>query len=222
MARVIGHRLMEVPAARKHNNWDSTDTRNGFEFLADALCSPVSYNHWESLMNTLWNSILWGQFDAAIGALRNAIISHPDEHWDDRSRQPEFWYMAYHALFWLDLYLSESPDGFAPPEPFTLGELDPEGVLPESVLSKETLLGYLEHCRAKCRRTIAEMTEEKAARRFLFGNVNLPIGELHLYNMRHVQHHAAQLNMLLRQRYDIGSRWVFTSAEPMGEIANEE
>lgn len=33
-------------------------------------------------------------------------------------------------------------------------------------------------------------------------------GELLLYNMRHVQHHAAQLNMLLRQATDSAPRWV--------------
>jgi uncharacterized damage-inducible protein DinB len=34
-------------------------------------------------------------------------------------------------------------------------------------------------------------------------------GELLLYNMRHVQHHAAQLNMLLRRRTNSAPpRWV--------------
>jgi uncharacterized damage-inducible protein DinB len=33
-------------------------------------------------------------------------------------------------------------------------------------------------------------------------------GELLLYNMRHVQHHAAQLNMLLRQTTNSAPRWV--------------
>jgi len=33
-------------------------------------------------------------------------------------------------------------------------------------------------------------------------------GELLLYNMRHVQHHAAQLNMLLRQKTDSAPKWV--------------
>ena len=33
-------------------------------------------------------------------------------------------------------------------------------------------------------------------------------GELLLYNMRHVQHHAAQLNMLLRQKTDSAPDWV--------------
>jgi hypothetical protein len=36
--------------------------------------------------------------------------------------------------------------------------------------------------------------------------------ELHLYNLRHVQHHAAQLNLLLRQTIGSAPRWVFKAA----------
>jgi hypothetical protein len=32
--------------------------------------------------------------------------------------------------------------------------------------------------------------------------------ELFLYNLRHLQHHTAQLNLLLRQRTDSAPRWV--------------
>ena len=66
--------------------------------------------------------IVWRQFGAAIEMLGNAIRACPDEIWSDRSRRPEFWYVAFHTLFFLDLYLSDSVDGFAPPAPFTLDE----------------------------------------------------------------------------------------------------
>jgi len=46
------------------------------------------------------------------------------------TRQPEVWYLAFHTLFWLDLYLSGPAEGFAPPAPFTRVELDPAGILP--------------------------------------------------------------------------------------------
>ena len=53
-----------------------------------------------------WKRDVWRQFGAAIDMLDNAITACPDAVWDDRSRQPEFWYLAYHTLFFLDLYLS--------------------------------------------------------------------------------------------------------------------
>jgi hypothetical protein len=68
-------------------------------------------------MDATWPSSVWRQFGAAIDMLDNAIRACPDELWGDRSQQPEYWYTAYHALFWLDLYLTGSVEGFAPPRP---------------------------------------------------------------------------------------------------------
>lgn len=81
-------------------------------------------------MDTTWKTALWQQFGAAIDTLGNAIEACPDEVWGDRSRQPEYWYTVYHTLFNLDYYLSDSYEGFAPPAPFGLEEMDPAGVLP--------------------------------------------------------------------------------------------
>lgn len=81
--------------------------------------------------------------------------------WSDCSDQalpPEsaaFWYLTYHTLFWLDLNLSGSLEGFAPPGPFTLDELDPAGVLPERPYTKDELHAYLRYARRTCQTTIA-------------------------------------------------------------------
>jgi hypothetical protein len=40
------------------------------------------------------------------------------------------------------------------------------------------------------------------------GRGELPFGELLLYTMRHVQEHAAQLNMFLGQRTGSAAGWV--------------
>jgi uncharacterized damage-inducible protein DinB len=140
--------------------------------------------------------------------LENAVVACPDELWSDRSRQPEFWYVAYHTLFWLDLYLSESLEEFAPPAPFTLDELDPAGLMPERPYTKDELRAYLVHGREKCRAMIEALTDEKAQRHCGFEWVDVGGAELILYNMRHVQHHAAQLNLLLRQTTDSAPGWV--------------
>jgi hypothetical protein len=161
-------------------------------------------------VDTTWRTILWQQFGAAIDMLENAILACPDEVWSGReSPAPtEFWYVAYHALFFLDLYLSDSVEGFAPPPPFTLSELDPAGVLPERTYTKGELQAYLEHGRRKCRATIKALTDQKTRRRCGFDWLDLSDGELLLYNMRHVQHHAAQLNLILRQTTDSAPAWV--------------
>jgi hypothetical protein len=159
-------------------------------------------------MDTFTKQIIWGQFGAAIDMLENAMRACPDNVWFDRGRAPEFWYLAFHTLFFLDLYCSETDVGFEPPAPFTRDEMDPAGIMPERPHTKEELFAYLAHGRAKCRQTIVELTEPRASARCGFEWLDLNVAELLLYNMRHVQHHAAQLNLLLRQRMDAAPRWV--------------
>jgi len=159
-------------------------------------------------MDPTWKTPVWQQFGAAIDMLENAITACPDKVWGDRSRQPEYWYLAYHTLFYLDCYLSDSVVGFAPPAPFTLSEFDPSGPMPERVYDKVELLSYLEHGRRKCRARIEALTEEKARRPCTFGSIQGSALEMLLYNLRHVQHHAAQLNLILRQRIDSAPGWV--------------
>lgn len=158
-------------------------------------------------MDLDFKAIIWHQFGAAIDMLENAMCACPDEVWNDRTRQPEFWYVTYHTLFWLDLYLSDSVDEFAPPPPFSIEEME-AGRMPERPYTKDELQSYLEHGRQKCRTVITGLTKEKAGRRCGFEWVEVSNTELLLYNLRHVQHHAAQLNLILRQTTDSAPGWV--------------
>ena len=155
------------------------------------------------------------QFGATIDMLEKVLVACPDPLWQVRlwneprlPRAAEFWYIAYHTLFWLDLYLSGSTDGFMPPAPFTLDELDPAGIIPERAFSKNELLSYLEYNRNKCQSTIAGLTDEQAQQRCTFPWGELTFAALLLDNMRHVQEHVAQLNMILGQQMDWSPRWI--------------
>jgi hypothetical protein len=157
---------------------------------------------------------MWRQFGAAIDMLENALVACPDRLWSDRSRPPEFWYLVYHTLFWLDLYLSGPIEGFAPPAPFSLAELDPDGALPEEPYTRAELRAYLEHGRRKCRTTLETLTDATARRTIRFRWGEPTFEELLLYNLRHVQHHTAQLNLLLRQSVDAAPGWVARTPGP--------
>jgi uncharacterized damage-inducible protein DinB len=159
-------------------------------------------------MDTAWKTMVWQQFGASIDMLENAVQACPEQLWSDRSERPEFWHVVYHTLFYLDLYLSESEEGFVPPVPFTLDEFDPAGVLPERPYSKAELQTYLDHGRGKCRAALAGLTEERARQRCGFHWLDMTVAESFAYNMRHVQHHAAQLYLILRQKTDSAPRWV--------------
>ena len=169
-------------------------------------------------MDPLWRTALWQQFGATIDMLENALLACPRTQWQARlwsdQKDPEyaaFWSITYHTLFWLDLYLTGSREGFAPPAPF-MNKLDPADVLPERPYSRDELHAYLVHLRQKCRTTIAGLSDEKAHQQVAFpwiGGKPMSFFELLLYNMRHVQEHAAQLNLFLGQNGISGaSDWV--------------
>ena len=109
-------------------------------------------------MHNFWKESTWRQFGAALDTLKNAINSCPDQLWGDQSRFHQFWYVAYHTLFYLDFYLTADVENFNPPEPFTLSELDPSGKLPDRIYSRAELLDYLASLREKCHATIMSLT----------------------------------------------------------------
>jgi len=160
-------------------------------------------------MSIIDNAMLWRQFAVAIDSFSEALRRCPDELWEVQLWQDEpdqwvaagfssFWYLGYHTLFWLDLYLTGAEEGFAPPEPFALVEMEADEVLPR-VYTREELLGYLDICRQRCQETIITMSIEKAYHMCSFPWGEVPFAELILYTMRHVQEHAAQLHLFLGQ-----------------------
>ena len=151
-------------------------------------------------MDAGWKGALQGQLAAAVAMLRNAIEACPPGLWLDEAEAPAYWYRAFHTLFFLDLYAGGRLQGFAPPAPFGLEELDPSGVLPPRAYTQAELLAYLEHGAARYQAAIAALTEADFQRRAEFDWVDLSIVELHLTTLRHVQHHVAQLNLILRRR----------------------
>lgn len=165
------------------------------------------------MMSDNRNEMIWSQFGASIDMLENAIEACPGEVWGETAGFQEFWYISFHTLFWLDLYLYGPIEGYQPPEPFGLEELDPAGAFPDRVYRKDELLDFLRHCRKKLRNTLNSMDDGAAARMVTHGSRTMSFEELLWYNMRHVQHHAAQLNLLLRQRTDSAPGWVSKARE---------
>ena len=168
-------------------------------------------------MTIINKEMLWRQFEPAIDMLGEALRDCPDELWEKKlwEDQPDqwvasgfsaFWYLGYHALFWLDLYLTGAEEGFTPPAPFDLVEMEAGEVLPRTY-TREELLGYLETCRQRCRETIDALTGEQASRICRFPWGELPFAELQLYNLRHVQEHGAQLRMFLGQQAGRSASW---------------
>src|SRR5690606_28979625 len=133
------------------------------------------------------------------------IMMCPEQHWDTETR---FWYASYHCIFWTDYYLTTDPGKFAPPAPFTLSELDPTGKIPERKYSKTEILTYLGYCREKANLFISELKTDQLNERWINEHKNYMLFEILIYNIRHIQHHSAQLNLLLRQTINSAPAWI--------------
>jgi hypothetical protein len=156
------------------------------------------------------------QCGAALDMLENAVRACPDPHWADGSVivDKQFWYLVFHTLWWHDHYVSPTEASHRPPAPYTMDEMSPDYVYPPTTYTRGQLLAFLEHGRRRCRERNAGLTDESAAAPCGFERRNMSVLELLLYNLRHVQHHTAQLNLLLRQRIDSAPRWVSRGANP--------
>ncbi|HSM25763.1 MAG TPA: DinB family protein [Anaerolineaceae bacterium] len=160
-------------------------------------------------MKINWRASIWKQYGAAIDMLGDAIDLCPDHLWTvelwkdpDDERYGQFWFVAYHTLFWLDLFLTGTKENFNPPPPFI------RGALPEKPYTKNQVISYLRVCRDKCQSTLEGLTDERAQQICVFEWMEPSFLELQLYGMRHVQEHAAQLSLVLGQHDVTGMDWI--------------
>lgn len=156
-------------------------------------------------MSSILQKSLYSQFTASINMVENAIQMCPINLWNNESK---FGQIAYHTLFFLDYYLTLPPNNFAPPAPFTLSEF--EETATNKIYTKMELLQYIHYCTAKCQQLIygTALLDENIIWQNESKTMQYHITEILLYNLRHVQHHAAQLNVLLRQHIQDAPNWV--------------
>lgn len=174
-------------------------------------------------MTETFKKSLWANFGAAIDMLINAIELCPDELWN---KERKFFFLAYHTTIFLDFYLSWPVSGFHPCLPYTIGDETAiprdaiDDVIPERFYDKKEMLDCLAGIREKCKNLIAHATEDSLNARWITDNEigmhglcprvvkDYTVLEILFYNLRHVQHHVAQLNVILRQHIDRAPDWV--------------
>jgi len=152
-------------------------------------------------------TILTGQFEAALYMLNECIRKCPLEHWEGRIANSTFRQIAYHTLFFADLYLSSGEVTFALRSLHHRGGDERFSTAPSLGLAKDETLSYLAVCHQKALDTFASETPESLKRVSGFSWLPFSRGELHLYNLRHVQHHTGQMSAYLRRIVEDGERW---------------
>jgi hypothetical protein len=130
-----------------------------------------------------------------------------NEHWEGKIANNTFRQVAYHTLFFVDLYLSPNEEAFKLRDFHHGGGDERFNQAPSTGLTKDETLSYLAICRKKALETLACETPESLKRASGFSRLPFSRGELHLYNLRHVQHHTGQLSAYLRRIVEDGERW---------------
>jgi len=135
----------------------------------------------------------------------------PENLWEDKSYENAYWRIVYHSLFYTAFYLSGSPDKFTPWSGHVinynyLGSVtqDNEPVIINKPYSKVDLTNYSLSIFNNLGSDISELSTED------HGFEWLPMSrlELHLYTIRHLQHHVGQLVERLHQNGIKGLNWI--------------
>ncbi|ANH83713.1 hypothetical protein A8C56_05275 [Niabella ginsenosidivorans] len=177
-------------------------------------------------MDQLFRESFWKNFAAAIDMFKNIISICPDATWQ---KEKKIFYMAYHTLLFLDYYLTIPVSSFHPLLPYTIVEPDqlpPEAiddVFPDQFYPRNEMQTYIAAAREKCEKLIMQTPAEKFSERWIRSNeinrhglcpavvTDYNLLEILFYNLRHIQHHVGQLNLLLRQTANIAADWIAQS-----------
>mgnify|MGYP000311000649 CR=1 FL=1 len=164
-------------------------------------------------------ALLISQYQASLCTLAHCVARCPEELWHTHVAKYPFCQSAFHTLLFADYYLEPDPETMRQ-QPFHQENPklfdDYEQLLdrePVSLYERTQIEEYANFCRFKAVRAISAETEESFAAPSKVTRRKCSRAEVHVYNIRHIQHHAAQL--ILRLRLDtkidipwIGSGWI--------------
>ena len=146
--------------------------------------------------------MLKSQYHAALAMLRDAIEQCPDAEWLSRDHKNAFWQVAYHVLFFAHLYLQQNETTFVL---WSQHHGDDDGTRGEPY-SKAQVLEYWSFVDHAVDGAVDLLDLESPESGFSWYTMSKL--EHQLVNIRHVQHHSAQLADRLRSAADIGIKWV--------------
>ena len=166
-------------------------------------------------MHDTFKQLITNQYQASLCTLNQCIQECPEAIFQKPVAAFPFSQCVFHTLFFADLYLGKDMDDQLKQQ-FHLdqaavfaGYSQLESDTPAANYQKPFLSLYLQHCRSKMERVVGEETE---------ADLNEPAGfpwlstitraEVHAYNIRHIQHHAAQLILQMRKEATFNLPWV--------------
>jgi len=192
----------------------------------------------ETSLEQILRSSLKSQFHGALAMLGAAIEMCPDDEWVATSHGAPFWRVTYHALFYTHLYLERDDTDFHPWEshqsrlehlddipgpPNIEALLEPPNTPPQTgvPLSKAETLAYWRLCDARVDSAIDAVDLLAPCTGFCWHTPQRPKVEHLIASIRHIQHHASQLAVRVREATGEGVDWVGSSRTASPETERE-
>jgi hypothetical protein len=160
---------------------------------------------------------LKSQYHAGLAMLREAIERCPDDVWESDQPTNVFWQIAYHTLYFTHLYLEPTAETFRPwqqhqgdvqHEDGIAGPVDPDSELPliPRPYTRAQAIEYWSLLDTMVDGAVDALDLQSPESGFHW--YTMPKLEHQLVNLRHLQHHVAQLADRLRASADVGIKWV--------------
>ena len=164
-------------------------------------------------VHELYKSLIDNQYEAALCMLNDCIEKCPDELWHEPVAELKYCQVVFHTLFFTDVYLGTSLDSLRK-QPFHQENVADFGDYKElekrkqrATYEKSFIRSYFNHCRKKAADVVSGETAESLAQPAGFDWLDFSRAEVHVYNIRHLHHHAAQLSLHLRLQTGEGIPW---------------
>ncbi|NGF55690.1 DinB family protein [Parapedobacter sp. SGR-10] len=164
--------------------------------------------------NKTITDILASQYKASLGMLRQALEKVPEEQWSTEEYNNPNWQIAYHVLWGTKFYLGANPESYVPFDNAIEGaeslggnqdwENPEEGTKIEGFHTKEELISFIDNIESNLLSSIEALplNDNSGFEWYPYSRL-----ELHINNIRHIQHHTAQIIERLKAKGITGFPW---------------
>jgi hypothetical protein len=162
----------------------------------------------------VYKQLLRNQYEASLCTLAHCVDRCPDTNWNAPVAKYTFSQVVYHTLFFADFYLGRDEQSFFDQEFHKKNKdlfADYEQLKdqePTLTYSCAQIRLYGDFCRGKALSVVDNETEASLCIPAKFERRDFTRAELHVYNIRHLQHHAAQLILRLRCDANVDVPWI--------------
>ena len=161
-----------------------------------------------------YKSAIANQINASLQMLGAAIQGCDEERWHEPVAKMSFAQLAFHTLFYTDLYLGPNIDAmkaqaFHQEYASSFGDYEELANQPQTTRYERNFIdAYLPFVAEKAQQAIQRETPETLEQPADFPWLKMNRFELHPYNIRHINYHVGQFSLLGLQEKNQSLAWV--------------